>query len=171
MYNREKTLKSLASLYFKFLNNIDWEDEVYVNTLNETTTNYLTYAFLTVFKSRGGFKKYRNVSNYITEDALEILRTKKKSEVSKYLRFEHMVPKNKYIQGPLERQAKDGRLTLEGVYEILNKYWYIATVTVEENNMLLPSEMPDDWDNLDHLSRYKEAGLNEKLMVNTIDLL
>lgn len=167
MYNRDVILRNLSAKYYKFLSTIDWDDEEYVDTLKECRGTYLTFAFLTLLNSRGGYKKYRNTSNYISENAYEMLKDKK----TKGLRFEHMIPKQKYIQDELESLAKSKQLGEEKVYSLLNKYWYIATITVEEDRALNKASMPDEWDGLDHMSRYTQAGLAEKLIVNSTELL
>jgi hypothetical protein len=42
---------------------------------------------------------------------------------------------------------------------LLNRYWHLATVTKEEDNLLNRKTMPDDWDGEDFLARYKQIDI------------
>ena len=75
------------------------------------------------------------------------------------LRIEHIVTKQKDRQYIWERKAKEGILSQEFIYNILNKYWYIATITKEEDDRLISKKMPSNWCGEDIFARYNSAGI------------
>jgi len=76
--------------------------------------------------------------------------------------FEHLVPKSRYIQEPCERLAKDDKekLTVEFIEGLLRRYWHLATITKDEDELLSRNAMPDDWDGEDIRARYKRVGID-----------
>lgn len=76
--------------------------------------------------------------------------------------FEHIVPKEKYIQSECVKEAKDKTLTEAKIKERLEKYWKTATITAEEDVKLsslgFKQKMPDDWED-NAFARYEEAGI------------
>jgi uncharacterized UPF0160 family protein len=149
--------KKLARAYYKLLSSIDWNDEVLVNGLREGLNKFITNAYL---KINAGKNKYF-VSHYISKNADKKL---KKNDV-KGLVFEHIIPKQEYIQRPCEEMSKKGTLTEEFILNQLNKYWIIATITKDENKRLSTKTMPEGWDGINIFERYKEA--NIELKINT----
>jgi len=91
----------------------------------------------------------------ISEAALKQLDEKNYHE----LVYEHLVPKQEYIQKPCEDLARNGELTVEFALQALNKYWQIATVTTAEDSRLERTKMPNGWDMEDIYARYKLAGM------------
>ena len=67
--------------------------------------------------------------------------------------FEHLVPKDRY-QKECEQRAAAGDLRIEYIEELLSKYWFLATITKEEDDNL-PKTMSSDWDGKDCHARYK----------------
>jgi hypothetical protein len=66
-----------------------------------------------------------------------------------------MVPKSKYIQKPCEEWARNNEITEKKVFDLLDKYWHIATITKEEEkNLGSTKRMPENWDGNSHLTRY-----------------
>ncbi|MGX7107898.1 hypothetical protein [Facklamia miroungae] len=63
------------------------------------------------------------------------------------------------IQSVCEDLASKGELTQEFVFNQLNKYLWTATVTKDEDNLLSRTKMPNDWDNINPLSRYEAANI------------
>lgn len=94
----------------------------------------------------------------------------KKSKGNLFLRYEHIIPKKKYIQEPIENLAKEFKnfdLTLkEKIREKIEKYYFIALITIPEDKELLKNEMPDDWDGKNIFARYEKAGI--KLIRNPL---
>lgn len=78
--------------------------------------------------------------------------------------FEHIVPKARYIQEPCLNACLNGKFedgtsfSEEGIENLLVKYWKTATVTKEEDDLLLRRKMPNGWQVDDNVfARYKEA--------------
>lgn len=73
------------------------------------------------------------------------------------LRFEHIVPKERYIQEEgwrlVETEAPDAQKKIE---QLLEKYWFIAIITAAEEKRLSATAMPDGWDGKDIFARYKQ---------------
>jgi hypothetical protein len=66
-----------------------------------------------------------------------------------------MVPKAKYIQKPCEDMARVGRLSFNDIFPLLEKYWFIATITKDEEKFLKTAKvMPTDWNSKGHIARY-----------------
>src|SRR5690606_5576114 len=82
-----------------------------------------------------------SMADFITPKALHILQQKEKVR----LIFEHMVPKNLYLNMLVEK-AKQGNLTYTEIYNVLMKYYYTCTVTKDEDNLLPSTKMQDGWD-------------------------
>ena len=153
--NREEIIKTLSDTYYIFLQNIEWNNELYLKGIREGKNKFLSNTYLHLCKD-----KYR-ITNYHSKEALLILDNRDDINKSGKLVFEHMVPKDKYIQKPCEEMAKSGDLTVDKIYKLLMDYWYIATITKEEEKTLKTSKiMPNDWQKQDHevhLARYKET--------------
>jgi hypothetical protein len=113
---------------------------------------YLTESY---FRQLGVFKGKHSMSDFITPKAKEILDTGK---ISKKLMYEHMVPKNLYI-GEIVKATKLGELREERINEILSLYYYVCTVTVEEDKLLPSIWMDDAWDGKNPFHRYEKTGI------------
>lgn len=74
---------------------------------------------------------------------------------------EHMVPKSMYILDPLIDIAKKRDVTPKEVEDLVDKYWFIAFITEEEENRLLPTrtKMPSGWNGQDVFARYCNTGI------------
>jgi hypothetical protein len=96
-----------------------------------------------------------SMADFITPKALHILQQKEKVR----LIFEHMVPKNLYLNMLVEK-AKQGNLTYTEIYNVLMKYYYTCTVTKDEDNLLPSTKMQDGWDGQNPFFRYQLAGIN-----------
>lgn len=143
-------MRKYAETYYKFLMSIDWNDELYVEGIKEGKTKFL--ANMMVNSKPGSRHLY---GDYYTPAALEKVNNKDYSG----LVFEHIVPKTKYILKPCEERAKDGTLTVEFIEDLLNRYYKVAVVTIEEDKRLNRNSMPKDWDGLNIFSRYEEANI------------
>lgn len=97
--------------------------------------------------------KYR-MTDFITPKAYESLKSNKKT---RYV-FEHMVPKNIYLNWIVEH-ANSGELTYDYMFDILNKYYYTCTVTYEENKLLPSTNMQEGWDKQNPFYRYQMVGI------------
>lgn len=155
--NREEIIKNLAKSYFDLLSNLNWENDLLIKGIKEGLNKFLSNAFL---KSKTR-KKYFNC-DYFSQNALEQV----KNNNFDRLIFEHMIPKNEYIQKPCEAKAKDGNLKLEFIENLLLQYWFIATITKDEDKLLDRNKMPEKWDNKDIFYRYTKA--NIVLVKNTL---
>lgn len=138
--------------YWSLLTSIEWSNDLLVRGLREGLNKFLSNAWLSVVP---GSNKYHK-THLISAAALDTLHRR----TSVGLCFEHIVPKQKYIQQPCIDRAKTGTLTLEFVRERFQQYWALATVTAGEDALLRRVSMPDDWDNEDLLARYREADLD-----------
>jgi hypothetical protein len=154
--NREETILRMATAYYDFLKTNKTiffsNPDVYIG-IKEGLNKFLSNLAI---RLRG---KYNiNTVEYISVNALNIIN---KKDV-KNLIYEHMVPKEIYIQCPcLDAIKNDRMLTKEEIYELLNKYWYIALITREEDNLLnklkLRTRMPQNWDKNNIFARYELA--------------
>lgn len=91
--------------------------------------------FLTVgFYQKHNFstRKY-NMTDYISSEAQTIVEAGKVP--TNTLVFEHMVPKNIYIEKFRDAALKNA-ITQDFIYKILEKYYYTCTVKVEEDKVL-----------------------------------
>ena len=152
--------KKLATAYHKLLVSIDWEDELLVAGISEGISKFLSNAYLSLYK---GNKKYFT-SHYFSENAIKKVENNDFSE----LVFEHVVPKDKFIQKICKEKAENGILTIDFIENLLEKYWIIATITKEEDKTLISRNMPKDWDGIDLFSRYNLAKVN--LIKNPFDI-
>jgi len=139
-------VERLARAYFKLLSRIDWKDDVLVAGLREGLNKFLSNAHLAAFPGQNKYHK----THFISHAAL--LRIESGSDGD--LVWEHLVPKQVYIQAPCQQQARDGTLTLEFVEDRLRKFWRLATVTAEEDRLLPRRQMPTGWNGEDILARY-----------------
>jgi hypothetical protein len=115
--------------------------------------------FLTVsyYKQKGLYKGKHSISDFITAKAKDIIESGKSK--SNKLKYEHMVPKNIYIK-KLSEEALSGELNEDLIYDRIQKYYYICTVTTEEDKQLPQSKMSNEWDEENPFFRYEEAGIS-----------
>ena len=149
--SRRESNAQLAQTYFKLLTSIDWSDPVLVGGLREGLNKFLSNAHIASFPGRNKYYK----THYVSTAALQQLQDQKMSG----LVFEHLVPKRRYIQEPCEEQAIAGELSIGFIQERLNRFWVLATVTAAEDSLLLRTEMPAEWDEIDVQARYSHAGM------------
>jgi uncharacterized UPF0160 family protein len=152
---KEEIIEKIAIAYHKLLLSIDWKDDLLVKGIKEGLSKFLSNAYLSLTDKH----KYEFV-DYHSEKALRKVRRKS----YKNLVFEHMIPKEKYIQAPCIEQAKNGTIQLSFIKERLEKYWYLAVVTKEEDKLLTKNDMPENWDGVNIFDRYDIAGI--KLIYN-----
>jgi hypothetical protein len=156
--NREIIIEQLSKLYFKFLNSIDWTDEIYLRGINEGRNKFLSNTYLNLCHGK------HSITNFQSMKALNIVQSSMGSGIKGRLIFEHMIPKEKYIQKPCEeiirvqdisdsdKQAK--------IKEILTKYWFIASISVEEDKSIrYKRTMPPNWDGVSLTDRYDDVGI------------
>ena len=149
--HRRAGAEKLARAYFKLLSAIDWEDPILVSGLREGLNKFLSNAHLASF--RGHNKYYK--THFISERALQQLENGQRRD----LIWEHLVPKRPYIQEPCEREAHTRTLTLDFIRDRLYKFWFLATITSDEDRPLTRGRMPDGWDGSNILARYEQTGL------------
>jgi hypothetical protein len=148
--------RELAEVYWKLLTKLDWSDELLLAGIREGRNKFLSNAFLQMCQTRS---KKHLCTHFISSAALELVDVDSDAE-PKGLKFEHVVPKKKYLQEPCEKLAGKGRLTVEFIEDRLTRYWWLATITTEEDKRLLRDRMPDDWDEVDVFARYRLANLS-----------
>ncbi len=108
--------------------------------------------------------KYNNkliASDYITVEAKKQIEQKNKKNLVR----EHMIPKNIYFN-ILVSEAKNGLLTKERIFDILNKHYWTCIVTKDEDNVLAENyqiKMPDDWDGENVFARYEKVTISKVL--------
>lgn len=151
----EHNYDRVAQSYYRLLNSIDWYDEVLLIGLKEGLNKFLSNAFL----SLNSTSKYCQ-GDFYSKQAYKKVQQKDFTN----LVYEHMVPKNKYIQKVCEENAKNETLTLEIILELLKKYWKIAIITKDEDKLLLTKSMPKTWNENNIFLRYQEA--NIQLIMN-----
>lgn len=102
-----------------------------------------------------------NSADYISCEALAQIKRGDKSD----LVYEHMIPKELYVQGPCLNAALTGNcLSYQQIYDLLNKYWFIAIITKAEDIQLnlagLRRKMPDNWDKQNIFARYNAVKIH-----------
>jgi hypothetical protein len=122
-----------------------------VSGIREGLNKFLSNAFLSLDKR----SKYLK-GNFYSLEALN------KVNVGDFkgLVYEHMVPKSKYIQKRCENAARERTLTIEYINDLLDKYWFIAVITKDEDTSLRTFDMPNDWDGKNIFQRYQEAKIS-----------
>jgi hypothetical protein len=145
---RRAGIEKIAQPYFKLLSTIDWTDRVLLSGLAEGLNKFLSNAHLASFH---GHKHHK--THFVSPAALA------KLEQRDYdgLVWEHLVPKRKYIQQPCEQHASKGTLTADFIRDRLRRFWYLASITTEENLLLHPTSMRVDWNETNVLDRYEVA--------------
>ncbi|MBM7648435.1 hypothetical protein JOC78_001377 [Bacillus ectoiniformans] len=113
---------------------------------------YLTESY---YRQLGTYKGNHSMTDFITSNAKECLES---GQISKKLVYEHMISKNLYIK-EIVQAAKKGELREERIYELLLNYYYVCTVTVEEDKILPSIKMDDNWDSKNPFYRYEKIGI------------
>lgn len=152
------SISRLSSAYFQFLNAIPWSDAIIVAGAREGLNKFPSNAWLAMIRGR----KYHS-AHFVSPRALAVLQGKSDGTLA----YEHMVPKNKHIQQPLESLAQRGQLREQDVRKVLEKYWFVATVLEEENMRITPRiSMPSDWNGESIDDRYRLGRV--RLIVNPL---
>jgi hypothetical protein len=158
--SREEVLAKAAVTYLEFLLSINWENELFLLGINEGKNKFLSNLYISMLKKN----KYL-ISNYYSKEAA----IKLKQNDFRDLVFEHMIPKQKYIQSPCEKIAQmeisyEEKLNL--IRMNLNEKWHIATITKTENKTLkLGKTMPLNQEN-NIFARYEK--FNIELVTNPL---
>ncbi|MEK4086094.1 hypothetical protein [Psychrobacillus sp. FSL K6-1415] len=113
---------------------------------------YLTESY---YRQSGLYKGKHSMSDFISIKAINAIEEKK---IIGNLKFEHMVPKNYYIK-QLSEKTLDNSMSPDFVQEVLSKYYYVCTVTTEEDALLHATKMDVDWDGINPFLRYERAGI------------
>jgi hypothetical protein len=143
----DETRAKVSKSYFKLLCGIDWSDDVLVRGIREGLNKFLSNA------TEG--TKY-DKADYESPEARRKIEAGDRSG----LIYEHMVPKQLYIQAACVEHAKAGALTEAFIDDLLKRYWKTAIVTRGEAARLYARRMPDDWDGTDVHARYIKAGID-----------
>ncbi|NLP52036.1 hypothetical protein [Bacillus sp. RO1] len=164
---RKELIKIIAETYFKYLQSLDFNNEYFMAGAREGKRKFLAnlHIYLINMTQPRGWKDRRYSTDYITINALEILRNKSCAG----LVYEHIVPKTKYIQEVCEHRAREKTLTIEFIITQLDRYLWTATITEKENERLNNFAMPDDWDLKNIMARYEEAGI--ELVIHNKDYM
>ena len=143
---REMLLKRMAEAYYKLLAVVVplmENDEDIKAGIREGLNKFLSNLCIALVG--------KEETDFYSEDALREL-TKDKPE---HLVYEHMIPKN-YYQGEIVDDFKAGKIkNADDIKAVLEKYWYIATITSTEDEQLdPPRSVPKGWDDQDIFVRY-----------------
>lgn len=111
---------------------------------------------------KGIGRKYKQV-DYVSEAALEWINNRKPSEKNQLI-YEHLVPKKNHLFKDLQELVEKMSDNLEDeIFNLLDKYYFVAAITKEENETKLAGHlkdnMPKNWDKKDALARYTDAGI------------
>lgn len=151
---------------------------LYHGTISQIGYEYNLKRFRNYFKENKDENIFKNgfnhlcTADYFTEESFEILKNKgpnAKINDKTILRYEHIVPKKEYIFKPIESKAKKGELTKSFIYDLLDRYYFVACVTVDQDERLkgkLTSKMTLEWNLKDPFDRYNKVGI--KLIENPI---
>ncbi len=115
----------------------------------------LYYLTVSYFKQKGIYKGKYHMSDFITTKARKALKAK---DPNVKLVYEHMVPKNIYIN-EISKATLNDSLNIELIYTLLEKYYYVCTVTKDEDELLPSLKMSNSWDEENPFHRYEEAGI------------
>ena len=159
-FHREETLDLMAKAYHDLLVEVGplLQSNKYIESgLKEGLNKFLSNVWI----SCNGKER----TDYISKDA-EMIRKKEGQESHpKGLVYEHMVPKNEYIQKVCLSAAKEGKcLSIVQIRRLLQKYWVTATITEREHEKLrecgFARKMPEPWDETDVFARYAAAKIS-----------
>ena len=156
-YIRSKIIKELSVVYFKFLKSIDWEDDLYLKGIREGRNKFLSNAYLNLCKGK------HSIVNYYSKEAIAVMEQYPGKLPKGKLIFEHMVPKEKYIQAPSEniiRSSLTEEQKLKEISVLIDKYWQLASITIAEDKRIqYKKTMPENWNQDDIFARYKASGI------------
>ena len=158
--NRTKYLTLLAEKFHMYLQCIStaMSDDVLFDGTNEGRNKILSNIDLAL-KKLSGLKHIKYlITDYYSEEAYE----KIKNNDFKHLVYEHIMPKNIY-QNKIFNDLRNNKVpTKEELFDILNKYWILATITEDQDKELtkaqLRTKMPDNNLN-DIFARYNKVGI------------
>jgi hypothetical protein len=172
VYDKEKLNLHLAEAYYELIINLNLDNKIISNGIHEGLTKFMSNAYISCFKAKNkrSGKSYikadkRLTTHYLSRKAFEKLKNNDFTD----LVFEHIVPKS-YIQELIDNQieayGKD-KLTIDFIYEKVQAYWLLATVTKEED-AALTRFMPKGWDGdrEKNFIRYENAKLKDELIPN-----
>lgn len=109
------------------------------------------------FRKNGFSTNKYSMADYISTAAKEFLLSGK--SVKDVLRFDHMVPKNIFLNDFIQK-TKCEVLTKEYLFEMLFRYYFICTITKEEDAQLSKINMPSDWDKQNPFARYEKESIS-----------
>jgi hypothetical protein len=141
----------MAERYVKLLENVPWSDRFFLMGIQEGLNKFLSNLYLHLCGRRPKCHK----AHYVSEKAL----VKMIAVDYSGLVFEHMIPKSVYIQKPCESMAQKNQISVEQVFSLLSSYWFIATITAEEDKLLIKNDMPQGWDCMNIFYRYESADI------------
>lgn len=154
---RSTLIDQLSLVYFKFLKSIDWKDELLLNGIKEGRNKFLSNAYLTLCEGK------HSIVNYYSPEAYAILQQHSGKLPKGKLIFEHMVPKEKYIQTPCEiimQTNLSDEQRLKEIKSLIHKYWHLASITAEQDKRMVHRKiMPEGWDHQNIFARYEAAGI------------
>ena len=107
------------------------------------------------FRQKGLFNGKHSMSDFITPNAKKAIES---GNISKNLIYEHMIPKNLYIK-QISEITLAGQLTEAFIYDLLIKYYFVCTVTKDEDDKLPSIKIDDDWDGVNPFYRYEKVGV------------
>ncbi|MGE6756023.1 hypothetical protein ACQKFO_21715 [Rossellomorea sp. NPDC071047] len=156
---REKVMNLLAENYYYFLHTLPYDNKLYMEGMREARGKFLANLHISLLKNHLPYKhKERFYStDYVSLKALELLQNKNWN--SNELRYEHMIPKKRYIQDQCEEWARGGLISKDKIYNLLIKYFWTATIHKDEDALLSRTKMPDNWDKSNIFSRYEDVGI------------
>jgi len=154
---RDEIISKLADVYFEFLNSINWDNQLLLNGLKEGKNKFLSNVYLHLCRGKHSIVNYHSIS------ALEIYNNSSGNLTKGLLVFEHMIPKEKYIQKPCEEIIQmeiSPELKREKIHDLLDRYWHIASITTQEDKSLKHKKtMPENWDGLNIFARYETINI------------
>ncbi|MEH6937418.1 hypothetical protein V7056_06065 [Bacillus sp. JJ664] len=154
---RKEILKRVAEEYWYFLNSIRWDNELYKSGMKEARTKFLANLHITILTKHlpRGYRRRWYTADYVSPRAIKLLQKGKWG--SGELIYEHMVPKTEYIIKECEKKIQEEKeIDKDFIYDMLDKYLWIATIHEDENKGLLKNSMPNGWNKEDIFARYKE---------------
>lgn len=175
LFTREEIIELMSKIYFRFLNTLPFDDDLYMGGMREGRTKFLSNLSTEIIRKSFDSSKqdWRYTSDYVSQRALDMLKLGKWEKGS--LIFEHIVPKTKHIRDVCEKEAQkfflkqDNNFTEQYIFNCLNDCYWTATIHKDENAKLSKNSMPIGWKAGDDiLARYRDTQNTEKLIIDLV---
>lgn len=166
LYKKIHSLSDVRRDYIRYLSQnlfevIQWKAKISDDTLRKYHLSSKALGDDLYFLTEGYFRKNEldhrkhSMSDFVTVEANAVLES---HDTRNQLIYEHMVPKNLYL-GKIVQSVEDGTFNEDMLYNYLNKYYYLCTVTKDEDKRLPSISIDDSWNMENPFHRYEKANI------------